>query len=99
MNVQFYLIYIIPVHVSVLYCSRSTDPVTIANTTSGTIRTVYEGSSFYDNNMACVWILDAGPGDNRGVYVSVVNSHLSWAPPGAICQGYDYMEIIDGRVM
>ena len=82
---------------SVIYCNRRQETTVISNMISGQIKTLYPGSSYYDNNMDCTWVIDAGEGDERAISLTVERSHLQWAPSGAICPGYDYMEIWDGK--
>ncbi|XP_067652503.1 uncharacterized protein [Haliotis asinina] len=77
-------------------CTNEADSITrIVGVDSGAIYTRLEGQPFYDNNYHCRWLIDAGAG--KRVHVTVVSSHLQWAPESAICTGgYDYVLVRDG---
>ncbi|XP_071082857.1 uncharacterized protein [Haliotis cracherodii] len=78
-------------------CTNEANSITrIGGVDSGSIYTLLEGQTFYDNNYNCRWLIDAGAG-NR-VHVTVVMSELQWAPESAICTGgYDYLHVRDGK--
>ena len=71
--------------------------VDINNFSRGRIITRKNGDTHYDNSLHCTWIIHADSSDNRQtIQISVLESHLQWAPVGAICVGYDYVIIRDG---
>jgi hypothetical protein len=78
------------------YCTNPSDQ-SITGVTSGRIITRNPTATYYDNNMHCSWHVRA-TGADQIIVVDVVESNLHWSPSGAICVGYDYVEVRDGEL-
>ncbi|GFR94711.1 bone morphogenetic protein 1-like [Elysia marginata] len=74
------------------FCHKS-GPLEIHKMTEGKIVTLYEGKSSYENNQFCQWNLNAGPGNRLQVVVD--EWKLQYAPPRALCNGYDHIKVTD----
>jgi hypothetical protein len=78
------------------YCQKN-QVVHIENISAGRIITRELDTVHYSNSLHCTWIIQVDSFDqDRAIHISVLESHLQWAPVGAICVGYDYVAIHDG---
>ncbi len=93
MHFIFYFVFVVG---TTYFCDNNQE--TVINDASGTIRTVRQGINYYDNDLLCVWVLSANSEFAR-LQLTVEFTDLQWAPEKAICNGYDYVEIRDGKYL